>query len=558
MLLEAPFIALAGQSLEKQGFEILDTPGLGEAGAEALSQESGSVLGASDIIICLLNYSNLKTKQEKLLIFDELRAIRQDLLEDSSRLFFVINRFDEMKSDSMTAQDTINYVASVVLNDVAGLQVDLEQILLTAANPALLARLIENGLATEGVMQDFAAIVASSSIRKYLRPKDPMQLSELILAPTLDSCRPFVSDVLEMSGVPQLEEKIIRYLYTHSSRLFFKLLLKNVSRVLNDFCSYTEARIKVLELDREDLKGKLTNLRNDVSILLSQINQVEEDAHKYKKKVEESLKKKIHNFRKEMLEEIKEIIEDNGKIKGKDKDRVYEKLDELNEEIIEHFQRKADLFISNQERDLLAHHLELQKLVNDLTQEINQVLGETLQISIQTSNLILPNVTLRKKHVRHEAKDLIGHKNSTKYKDETITITKKDRMKENGWPDWAADLADAIAPDPQQRTVRKPLRVKTFKISRTDLQELWEEVINEKAEDWSNVLLSAVDEQISQAINIARKQLQEQTKIYSDILTHNIADSETSNSEKEHMLDEKRFCLTQITELKEQARTIVL
>src|SRR5262249_12437088 len=71
LVLEASLASLAGRSLGQCGFEILDTPGPNEAGAEPLRAKIERLLRDVDVIVYLLDYTRLKSEDDRTL-FEKL------------------------------------------------------------------------------------------------------------------------------------------------------------------------------------------------------------------------------------------------------------------------------------------------------------------------------------------------------------------------------------------------------------------------------------------------------------------------------------------------------
>ena len=147
---------LTGKPLEEQKFEVLDTPGPNEAGGDILRERVDSLLGKADVIIYLLDYTKLKTEEERGL-FARFSSMRPELLKQcSERVFFVVNKIDSQDRSGLSQEETRRYVADLLSKQVSGLTAPPERVLLVSATQGLLVRFVENGRADDGVRRDFA------------------------------------------------------------------------------------------------------------------------------------------------------------------------------------------------------------------------------------------------------------------------------------------------------------------------------------------------------------------------------------------------------------------
>lgn len=122
--------------------ELIDTPGPNEAGEQALRQQVVRLLGSSaDAVIYVLDYTKLKTAEEVDLIktteylhksvhmlsiaqadvLATLKAENPQLVQRlSSRLFFVVNKFDVQYTEvGLSDEDTRTYVADLITQHMA-------------------------------------------------------------------------------------------------------------------------------------------------------------------------------------------------------------------------------------------------------------------------------------------------------------------------------------------------------------------------------------------------------------------------------------------------------
>jgi ribosome biogenesis GTPase A len=221
LTLKIPSIPLVNHRLGKQSLHIFDTPSPNEAGMGQLWQKITSIIHTVDAIVYLLDYTKLKTTQEQNILAD-LAARRPDLLKNGC-IFFVINKIDAATRHSQTYEETVRYVAALLQHQLPGLTINDDQILLVAAEQALLARLVLNGHASAQARHDFLQKVFGQ------RAKD----EEEDLSP--DHLQSAAFKLLKMSRIEQVEEAILTRLQARKEQLLFAELLHDLQTSLTMF-----------------------------------------------------------------------------------------------------------------------------------------------------------------------------------------------------------------------------------------------------------------------------------------------------------------------------------
>lgn len=249
LILEAPLICLADRELGKHRFHILDTPGPNEAGGEFLRTKVGLLLDEADVIVYLLDYTKLKTAEEKLM-FQQLGQMRPELMKAyARRLFLVVNKIDAENRNSLTPEQTAAYVVNILRQQIPALEITPERVLLVAAESALLARVVESGKASDAQVRDFAKkCFGEINARKT----------------TLKQCQEHAEAFLEESKLRVLEGQVISFVYADRGRLLLEGLLDDLDRSLIPLVNYFEATRSALQLEQEQLVGKLEQLKQDM------------------------------------------------------------------------------------------------------------------------------------------------------------------------------------------------------------------------------------------------------------------------------------------------------
>jgi GTPase SAR1 family protein len=248
LLLDAPLVALRGRALGSQPFELLDTPGPNEAGAERMRMDVDRLLAEADVVLYLLDYTKLRTAEERGL-FERLAQLRPDLLARlSDRLFFAVNKIDQENSKGLSPAQTRDYVAEILRSQLPGLNPDPQRVLLLSAELALLARLVQSGRASPGALRDFARLCFG------IRGPDRANLVD---------CRPHAAAVLEQSRLHDLEEQVLSFLYRHRGRIFLQSLLDDLERHGAGLSNHLQTSAAALQLEKGQLARQVERLELD-------------------------------------------------------------------------------------------------------------------------------------------------------------------------------------------------------------------------------------------------------------------------------------------------------
>lgn len=400
LILEAPFVALAGQPLGEQGFDILDTPGPNEAGVERLRLKVDALIEEADIIIYLLDYTKLKGREEQD-IHKRIASIRKDLLRNTERLFFVVNKFDAKDRNSLTAQETVEYVAKKVLEENANISIDPNRILITSASQALLARLIDSGEASKGAIQDFAD--AAMGIMRD--PGEEM---------TIEDCRPFAARMLKLSRIPQLEDEIIAFIYKHRAKLLLISILDDLERNLAQFRNNLITEVGTLRADHAKLQKQVTQLNKDLRGIKSRLREIEKSTDSFKEEAKRSIGAKFKEFQSEINGQITSAFEEGGAVRDQplvlfgllpwgaarhrfessDKSEIERTLNEINENVASYLQRQIQEFLPDLERDIFRRqqqlYTQLQNMIRPLLRQIESKVSQTLDIRLHPVEFKFP------------------------------------------------------------------------------------------------------------------------------------------------------------------------
>jgi GTPase SAR1 family protein len=285
LLLEASLSTLGEQPIGERGFELIDTPGPNEAGAEGLRALVDRALGDADVILYLLDYTKLRTVDERALL-ERLAALRPELQRRlSERLFFAVNKTDQANSNGLPLPQVRDYVIQLLRAALPELPVDPGRVLLISAEQALLARLVRAPAPAGGAVQDFARLCFG--IRGQAQA-------------SLEDCRRQAGAVLQASGLVDLEEQVVSFLFDHRGELFLTGQLDTLERQLATLDNHFAAAQRVLQLEHGALIDRIAALEGELRDAEQAFTEVEEAARPLAARLEDWVTERFTRFRDEL------------------------------------------------------------------------------------------------------------------------------------------------------------------------------------------------------------------------------------------------------------------
>lgn len=281
LTLTAPLRALAARSLGTDRFEILDTPGPNEAETSALKARIELLLDEVDVIVYVLDYTKLKTHEERQLL-QTLAEMRPELLRScAGRLFFVVNKIDAQNRNGLTRPETAAYVSELLRRQLPGISISSERILLISAEQALLARVLETDAPSPKAQEDFAQKVFGLAHEEK----------------SLEDCRQRTQWLLTRSGVPELEDRVLSFIFDHRSTLLLQGILDDLERFLSVLDNYLFTAEAALRARSDELRQKATTLREDLASTLAGLQDVKTASERVKRDSEDWIRERFDTFR---------------------------------------------------------------------------------------------------------------------------------------------------------------------------------------------------------------------------------------------------------------------
>ena len=527
LTLSAPILCLAGRSLGEQRFEVLDTPGPNEAGADILRTRVDGLLGKADVIIYLLDYTKLNTEEEKRL-FTRLSSMRPELLKQcSERLFFVVNKIDQQGSYGLSPEETRKYVADLLSKQVSGLNVPPERVLLVSAAEGLLARIVESGHADDEVRRDFAKRV----------------FGVLGEDATIEECRDAAPKLLDKSKLVALEENIISFIYKNRERVF----LQSVVECLDNFYAEFDNRLCVLSKSLNEsidvLAQKCRELEDNLKVTDREFVEIRSDADKVAERVKQSVQEQFSNFKDFVVQEldkakgqkpsrwkpVKDLLgQDISPVQ--DEKTAKEQLEAAHKTIEAELRTEFETFYDKLKQEAWEEQIKLfegiEAKLKPLVRRTEEVVGGRLNISLNPVRIEIPIPSIDEfGNQIQEDIDII----QTKTDRETRKARKRVKVKDEGW------CTDAQY---EWQPFEKTYQVDKYVVNHDALLKFW----NDRIEDMTKVSVRTadkiIDREIRGATSSARSKIERYRDRYVKTMRHSLKVRERGEAAREKRFEE--------------------
>lgn len=396
--LEARLAVLDSQPLGEYGFEVLDTPGPNESGAEHLSAAIDRLISSADVVLYLLDYTKLKTTDEERLL-GQLKSSRGDLLSSvKDRLFFLVNKIDAEDRNGITQDQTCDYVADTLLKHL-GVEIPRDRILLLSASDALLARLVQNGRASAEALDDFQGLM-------FGRSRGGRRSAE--------ECAAVAPGLLADSQIEKVEERTVDYLYKHRSQILFETTLEALDRHVQSFKGHLVTAKAASSADQGQLEGDIAGLEADIKSVQSNLAEIETEASNFRESLKQQSESSVNSFRIVVKNYIEKSFSSIRRDQRRSQDRLGEALrmaftgttsreeaehglNWVNRELLCYVRESAEEVRTKLERDGRQEQGELYERirvqVNKISRLVESHIGRTLKITLPETRftVLLPS-----------------------------------------------------------------------------------------------------------------------------------------------------------------------
>jgi small GTP-binding protein len=282
------------ENVEGVNFQFVDTPGPNEAGNIAIKNQVEKILQAADVIVYLLDYTKLNTKDENDLV-DEIKGIRSDLFNDAkNRLFFVINKIDDIKKNSLSFEETVNFVKRT-LNTILGFTNNYT-IHGIKAEYALLARMIQNGNFDRIDDLGKKAFGDIGWKETYSNEKKKELLEE------------HLNLIIKDSGILSLEDRIIDYIVNNSESIFYKSIVEKSIKIVADVENLFLYKREISQKSVDELKKLSQNLRDKFNRIWKELDEIDKIIKNFANNIQSDIKNTFDAFEQQITRLIDTII----------------------------------------------------------------------------------------------------------------------------------------------------------------------------------------------------------------------------------------------------------
>ncbi|KAK9809277.1 hypothetical protein WJX73_000125 [Symbiochloris irregularis] len=276
--------------------KLLDTPGPNEAGEESLRYQVERLLETVDIVVYLLDWTKLKTQEEADLL-KRLRDINPQLFARlSTRLFFCVNKADAIEtSEGMDAEGTKEYVAELITRQLQheSFQLQPEQVILVSARDALLSRLVLGDKANKTDLTRFRQLAfgrrASAKSDEQMRAK--------------------ADEMLQDSGVLELERRIFSFLYGHSAPLKLLSCIDDCERLLHQVQNVALASHASLQADMSTLQATISRLQGELGSVLGEFSTLQDEAQQIEGVVVDEVQARMQDLKERLFSHVAAVLE---------------------------------------------------------------------------------------------------------------------------------------------------------------------------------------------------------------------------------------------------------
>jgi hypothetical protein len=371
-----------------ENFTLIDTPGPNEAGngdfdTIKLKETAYYQLRNADAIIFILDYQNYKSDTNANLLKD-IFAGRDDLKEDSEKIFFVINRLDTRTAKDNSVGEIISNVREFVKFNTDNI-INNPNIIGISALQAVYGRTIKNKSITDQNKED----CKSKYIYKYSKSV-MIEDQEYVNFPKDDE---FAELLINDSNITEFENKVIEDTFIKSSNKMLigaKELIKGKLNLLN---KEIQSQVLIQSKNIEELNAGIKESKLEIEELMlttkSHIDSIRDKATKIMtvmmaktSNVESELKNEIENT----LSEYQDYYESTeqavlnitaGNLNRDCQNTISNYVLKKQDEILRTYNQNKQKIVS-----------EIYQAVNDISRRADSIIKTNLDIDIDTSSLI--------------------------------------------------------------------------------------------------------------------------------------------------------------------------
>ncbi|DBA79311.1 TPA: hypothetical protein ACH3X2_007790 [Trebouxia sp. C0005] len=166
-------------------------------------------------------------------------------------------------------------------------------VVLLSAQQALLSRLVLQGKADKDINMRFGRLAFGSRARKFSE-REHKQAAE---------------DMLTDSGLAELEERVLAFLYAHSGSLKLLALLDDVTRMLSQIKNVAAASNAALQHDVASLKRETAEMQSKLERSLQSFDTVQQQAQAVEGEVVDEVQQRMQRLKEKLFHEVTSVVE---------------------------------------------------------------------------------------------------------------------------------------------------------------------------------------------------------------------------------------------------------
>lgn len=379
--LETPIKALEGTDYEDliQNFVLIDTPGpneanIGDFDVTILQKLALDQLRNSDALIMLLDYESYKSETNAKILSDIFKN-RDDLENEQSKVYFLLNKIDSMGSKDGTLEEVIDNVKKLIREYAPVIKEP--KVYGFSGKQAMLSRCVINNTANDSMKKEMQDHYGSKFSKTIL-----VDGEEMTVIPKADK---FAVDLLKESKIEQIETEIISQVFKRASSDMLSGAITRLDSVINYIIGNADSQIKSLNKDSEELYAIIEKSKQELNSLKSKGNQLKA----IPKKELENINVEIKAILKGMESNIDTIVEQQlpqeNSIQSYDRDSLSERMNLMRGNALNSVQaylnREVDkiqrICIEAQGRLNNKVNIEFNKLIQEATKDVNDEINFT-------------------------------------------------------------------------------------------------------------------------------------------------------------------------------------
>ncbi|EFN57538.1 hypothetical protein CHLNCDRAFT_143157 [Chlorella variabilis] len=279
-----PIAALAATPADalSSRITILDTPGPNEAGEDHLRFKVERLMEGVDAVLYILDWSKLKTNEETAML-QRLHELNPGVVRRlCHRCFFVVNKLDLAESsEGMGGEETREYVAALVTSQL--------NVFLVSARDALRSRLALRPAAAADDLDAFRKVAFG---KHWGRVTDPETIRETAV------------EMLEASGLPELETRVLGFLGRRAALLHLVAVLDDVERLLAQVHNLASASVASLHQGVAALSATVGSLQGRLAATLAQFDDVRREVQELEGLVVDEVRERMGRLRHRLVDQI--------------------------------------------------------------------------------------------------------------------------------------------------------------------------------------------------------------------------------------------------------------